>query len=139
VQSYLPVHPDEWDRWSRGAFDLLGAFERRSVHDRATGRVPRGELDEGDPHRPPANGPRGVVHRPLSQVLQTVDLGTVQVALLDTRTRRIHHPVHGTFVDQEFLDEILELARRAEIFVLVMPEPALVRPGCSTTPSPASR
>jgi hypothetical protein len=95
VQSYLPVHPDEWGPWSRAAFDLIGSFETRSVHDRATGRITRGERDDADPLRPPGDGPRGVVHRPLNQVLQTVDLGDVQVALLDTRTRRVrklHHP-----------------------------------------------
>ena len=77
------------------------------------------------------------MHRPLNQVLQTIDLGPVQVALLDTRTRRVRkprHPVLSTFVDEEFLDEMLALARRAEIFVLVMPEPALVRPAwCDST------
>ena len=138
VQSYLPVHPDEWDRWSRGAFDLLGSFETRSAHDRATGHITRGELDEKDRHRPPADGPRGVVHRPLNEVLQTIDIGTVQVALLDTRTRRtrkIHHPVYSSFVDEQYLDGTLELARRAEIFVLVMPEPALVRPAWCDDPT----
>lgn len=131
VQNYLPVHPDEWGPWSRAAFDLIGSFETRSVRDRATGRITRGERDDTDPLRPPADAPRGVVHRPLNQVLQAVDLGDVQVALLDTRTRRVrklHHPVLSTFVDEEFLDGMLDLARRAAIFVLVMPEPALVRP-----------
>ena len=137
VQNYLPVHPDEWGAWSRGAFDLIGSFETRSVRDRTTGRITWGERDDGDPDRPPADGPRDTVHRPLNQVLQTIDLGPVQVALLDTRTRRVRkprHPVLSTFVDEEFLDEMLALARRAEIFVLVMPEPALVRPAwCDST------
>jgi hypothetical protein len=131
VQSYLPVHPDEWGPWSRAAFDLIGSFETRSVRDRATGRITWGERDDGDPQRPPGDGPRGVVHRPLNQVLQTIDLGGVQVALLDTRTRRVrrlHHPTLSTFVDEEFLDATLDLARRAAIFALVLPEPALVRP-----------
>ena len=131
VQNYLPVHPDEWGPWSRAAFDLIGSFETRSVHDRATGCITRGERDDDDPRRPPGDGPLGVVHRPLNQVLQTIDLGDVQVALLDTRTRRVrklHHPTLSTFVDEEFLDAMLDVARQAAIFVLVMPEPALVRP-----------
>lgn len=131
VQNYLPVHPDEWGPWSRAAFDLLGSFETRSARDRETGRITRGERDDADPLRPPADGPRGVVHRPLNQVLQTIDLGDVQVALLDTRTRRVrklHHPTLSTFIDEEFLDAMLDVARRAPIFVLVMPEPTLVRP-----------
>jgi hypothetical protein len=139
VQSYLPVHPDEWGPWSRAAFDLIGSFETRSVRDRTTGRITWGERDDGDPARPPADGPRGVLHHPLNQVLQTIDLGDVQVALLDTRTRRVrklHHPTLSTFVDEEFLDAMLDVARRAPIFVLVMPEPALVRPAWCTSHDP---
>lgn len=131
VQNYLPVHPDEWGPWIRAAFDLVGSFETRSVHDRATGRITLGDRDDDDPRRPPADGPHGVVHRPLNQVLQTIDLGDVQVALLDTRTRRVrklHHPTLSRFVDEEFLDATLALAAQAPIFVLVLPEPALVRP-----------
>jgi hypothetical protein len=131
VQNYLPVHPDEWGRWIRAAFDLVGSFETRSVRDREAGRITWGDRDDDDPARPPRRGPRGVVHRPLNQVLQTIDLGDVQVALLDTRTRRtrkLRHPLMSAFVDEEFLDGMLDVARRAPIFVLVMPEPALVRP-----------
>jgi hypothetical protein len=137
VQNYLPVHPDEWGPWSRAAFDLIGSFETRSVRDRATGRITWGERDDADPLRPPGDGPRGVLHRPLNQVLQTVDLGDVQVALLDTRTRRVRklrHPTLSTFVDEEFLDGMLDVARRAPIFVLAMPEPALVRPAWCDDP-----
>jgi hypothetical protein len=138
VQNYLPVHPDEWSAWSRAAFDLIGSFETRSVRDRTTGRITWGERDDTDPLRPPGDGERGVLHRPLNQVLQTIDLGDVQVALLDTRTRRVrkqHHPTLSTFVDEEFLDELLDLARRAPILVLAMPEPALQRPDRCTDPT----
>ena len=50
------------------AFDLIGSFETRSVRDRDTGRITWGERDDADPLRPPGDGPRGVVHRPLNQV-----------------------------------------------------------------------
>jgi hypothetical protein len=39
-------------------------------------------------------------------------------------------------VDEEFLNEMLESARRAEVFTLVMPEPSLVRPAWCNSQDP---
>lgn len=134
VQSYHPVHPDEWDTWGRAAFDLYGSFQTPSVRDRDTGRITRGELDDDparDPLRPPRHGPAGQVHRPLNQVVQRIDLDQVQVALLDTRTRRTRRtddPRYSAFVDSEYLDQVLAIAAEAPVLVLVTPHPLLVPP-----------
>lgn len=142
AQNYLPVHPDEWDQWSRAAFDLFGSFQTRSVRDRETGRITYGERDDPDadgnprdPRRPPRDTPLYEVHRPLNQVLQTIEIDPVHVALLDTRTRRVrkfHHPLHSNFVDQEYLTELLDFAERAPILFLVLAQPVLRLPvGCT--------
>ncbi|MFP5023351.1 alkaline phosphatase D family protein [Pseudonocardia phyllosphaerae] len=132
VQSYHPVHPDEWDAWSRAAFDLYGSFQTPSVHEYETGRITRGQLDDDDPRRPPRDGPRGEVHRPLNRLVQRIDLGAVQVAMLDTRTRRVRRtddPRYSAFVDDEYLHEVLAVAAEAPILVLVTPQPLLDPPG----------
>lgn len=134
VQSYHPPHPDEWDAWGRSALDLYGSFQTPSVRDRDTGRITRGELDDdpaADPHRPPRHGPPGEVHRPLNQLVQRVDLDEVQIALLDTRTRRTRRtddPRYSAFVDSGHLDQVLAIAAEAPILVLVAPQPMLVPP-----------
>ncbi|MBN9737979.1 MULTISPECIES: hypothetical protein [unclassified Pseudonocardia] len=134
VQSYHPVHPDEWDTWGRAAFDLYGSFQTPSVRDRDTGRITRGELDDdpaADPLRPPRHGPPGEVHRPLNQLVQRIDLDEVQIVLLDTRTRRTRRtddPRHSGFVDAEYLDRVLAIAADAAVLVLVTPQPMLVPP-----------
>ncbi|MBC3193477.1 hypothetical protein H7X46_20660 [Pseudonocardia sp. C8] len=131
VQSYHPVHPDEWDAWGRAAFDLFGSFQTPSVRDRDTGRITRGELDDTDPHRPPRHDPRGEVHRPLNQVVQRIDLDQVQVVLLDTRTRRTRQtedPRYSSFVDDAAVDRVLAIAADAPVLVLVSPQPMLVPP-----------
>ncbi|MBP2366367.1 hypothetical protein [Pseudonocardia parietis] len=134
VQNYHPPHPDEWDAWGRSAFDLFGSFQTPSVRDRDTGRITRGELDDdpaADPLRPPRHGPRGEVHRPLNQLVQRIDLDEVQIALLDTRTRRTRRTDdhrYSAFVDDEQLDRVLAIAAEAPILVLVSPQPLLVPP-----------
>ncbi|PVZ04573.1 hypothetical protein [Actinomycetospora cinnamomea] len=133
-RNHLPVHPDEWGRWSRGAFDLFGSFQTRSVREREGGPITRGEFSDDprrDPTRPPRDGTPGVVHQPLTPPLQIVDLGPVCVSLLDTRTRRTRSRSHARwsrFVDDECLDHLLERAAGADLFVLAMPEPALQAP-----------
>ncbi|MEJ2865906.1 hypothetical protein [Actinomycetospora flava] len=118
-QIYSPVHPNEWDGWSRGAFDLFGSFQTRTRGERVGGTIPLGETAEG--HQPPA-GPE-----PLNDLFQHVDLGPVQVALLDTRTRRSrsHRNAVSQFTDPDALDAMLEVARRAEVFVLAVAQPIL--------------
>lgn len=134
VQSYHPVHPDEWDAWGRSAFDLFGSFQTPSVRDRDTGRITRGELDDDpatDPLRPPRHGPPGEVHRPLNQLVQRIDLDEVQIVLLDTRTRRTRRtddPRYSAFVDPGSLDQVLAIAAEAPVLVLVTPQPMLVPP-----------
>ncbi|MCO1654524.1 hypothetical protein [Pseudonocardia humida] len=129
-QNLLPVHPDEWDDWSRGAFDLFGSFQTRTERDRATGRITLGERP--DPERPPtATVPPHGAHAPLNRVVQHIRLDPVQVVLLDTRTRRVRkhdEPGWSAFVDEPELDRVLQVAAAAEVFVLVMAQPALKRP-----------
>ncbi|WP_214404888.1 hypothetical protein [Pseudonocardia lacus] len=129
-QNLLPVHPDEWDDWSRGAFDLFGSFQTRSERDRETGRITVGDRDDLD--RPPvATVPPHGAHAPLNRIVQHIDLDPVRVVLLDTRTRRVRKhdkPGWSVFVDDPALDEVLEVAREAEVFVLVLAQPALTRP-----------
>ncbi|WFG44953.1 hypothetical protein [Pseudonocardia alni] len=139
VQTYHPVHPDEQGTWARAAFDLYGSFQTPSVRDRDTGRVTRGELDDAatgdpaaaDPHRPPRHDPPGRVHRPLNQLVQRIDLDHLQIAVLDTRTRRTRRtddPRWSGFVDGEALDQVLAIAAEAPVLVLVTPQPLLVPP-----------
>ena len=118
-QIYSPVHPNEWEGWSRGAFDLFGSFQTRSRAERDGGTLPLGETPEG--HEPPA-GPG-----PLNDLFQHIDLGAVQVALLDTRTRRTrsHRNVVAQFTDPDALEAMLEVARRADILVLAVAQPIL--------------
>lgn len=134
VQSYHPPHPDEWDAWGRAAFDLYGSFQTASVRDRDTGRITRGELDDDpatDPHRPPRHDPPHRVHRPLHPLVQRIDLDQIQIALLDTRTRRTRQtgdPRWSGFVDPERLDQVLAIAAQAPVLVLVTASPLLVPP-----------
>jgi hypothetical protein len=128
---HLPVHPDEWGRWSRAAFDLYGSFQTRSVRERDRGPITAGERSEQDPMRPPRDGEPGVIHQPLTPPLQTLDLDPVCVSLLDTRTRRTRSRTHRTwsrFVDDTCLDHLLERAAATDLFVLAMSEPALQAP-----------
>lgn len=129
-QNFLPVHPDEWESWSRGAFDLFGSFQTRSRRDRERGLITRGARDDGDDDRPPTVLRDGM-HEPLNQLLQIIDVPPVRVALLDTRTRRVpkhRHPTRSTFVDEQVLQEMLAAAQEAEVFVLVLAQPALKAP-----------
>lgn len=131
AQNFVPVHPDEWEKWSRGAFELFGSFQTRSVRDRQEGRITGGERDSDDPESPPTDVLDNGVHCPLNQIVQTIDLDPVHVVLLDTRTRRVRRhrdPERSTFVDELFLQQVLEQARAAEIFVLVLSQPVLRRP-----------
>lgn len=131
AQNYLPVHPDEWGTWARAAFDLFGSFQTPSVRDRDTGRISWGARDDNDEHRPPRTTPRYEVHRPLNQLLQTVEVDPIRVALLDTRTRRVrkfHHPLHSTFVDTAALEQLIDYAREAPILFLVLAQPVLRKP-----------
>ncbi|MGQ0575808.1 MAG: hypothetical protein ACT4RN_16630 [Pseudonocardia sp.] len=144
-QNYHPVHPDEWDTWSRGAFDLFGSFQTPSVRDRRArrdprdpdhphGRITRGARDDDattDPGRTPRDGPRGTLHQPVNQLLQTIEIDPLTVVLLDTRTRRTRqrmHPGLSRFVDPEVLDELVEHARAAPVLVVVLAQPVLVAP-----------
>ena len=135
-RNHLPVHPDEWGRWSRAAFDLFGSFQTRSARERAGGPITRGEFSDdpaNDPWRPPGDGPVGVVHRPLTPPLQTVGVDPVRVALLDTRTRRTRSRTNeewSRFVDAEFVDATMAAAAAPEaaVFVLAMSEPLLAAP-----------
>jgi hypothetical protein len=128
-QNYLPVHPAEWEKWSLASFELFGSFQTRSVPDRA-GRPShgaRGELPA--PPRPVLAGPPRI-HPPRNVIVQSVTVGPLEFCLLDTRTRRtrrVRHPYHSGFVDHEFLDEMLARAAAAPVFVLVTPQPLLVR------------
>ncbi|GAA4811658.1 hypothetical protein GCM10023200_56820 [Actinomycetospora chlora] len=132
-RNLLPVHPDEWDRWSRASFDLIGSFQTRSVRDREQGIITRGEWGDDpadDPGRPPRGGPRGVVHQPLTPPVQVVELDPVHVVLLDTRTRRTRVRTDdrwSQFVDPACLDEVVAVAGRAAVLVLALPEPLLRR------------
>jgi len=119
VENYLPVDPDEWHAYARAGFDLFGSFQTRSARDEGEAAITRGERDE---HPVPAPA------EPVNRLLQTIDLDPVRVALLDTRTRRTRrerHPVYSQFVDPDVLDEVIELASRAPIFVLVLAQPVL--------------
>jgi hypothetical protein len=71
-----------------------------------------------------------VVHQPLTPPVQVVDLDPVHVVLLDTRTRRtrVRSNEHWSqFVDPTCLDELLDVAAGAPVFVLALPEPLLQR------------
>ncbi|ANY05606.1 hypothetical protein [Pseudonocardia sp. HH130630-07] len=71
------------------------------------------------------------MHRPLNQVVQRIDLGEVQIVLLDTRTRRTRRtddPRYSGFVDAAQLDQVLAIAAEAAVLVLVTPQPMLVPP-----------
>jgi hypothetical protein len=132
-RNFLPVHPDEWDRWSRASFDLIGSFQTRTVRDREHGVITRGEYGDDradDPQRPPRDGPRGVVHQPLTPPVQIVDIDPVHVVLLDTRTRRTRVPTDerwSQFVDPDCLDHVVDVATVAPVLVLALPEPLLQR------------
>ena len=133
-RNHLPVHPDEWGAWSRAAFDLFGSFQTRSVRDRRDGTITRGEYSddpERDPQRPPRDGAPGVIHQPLTPPVQHLDLDPLHLALLDTRTRRTRSRTNARFsrfVDDRWLDQVLERAGTAPLFVLAMPEPAFQAP-----------
>ncbi|WP_433783323.1 hypothetical protein ACQPX6_25135 [Actinomycetospora sp. CA-101289] len=135
-RNHLPVHPDEWGRWSRAAFDLFGAFQTRSARERDGGPITRGGYSDdpaNDPFRPPADGPVGVIHRPLTPPVQIVDVEPVRVVLLDTRTRRTRSRTNkrfSRFVDDEFVDATVAAATAPEaaVFVLATQEPLLAAP-----------
>ena len=125
AQNHLPVDPDEWGGWSRGAFDLFGSFQTRSRADVADpDAIPAGEGPDGHERPLPGDGP-------LNPLVQHIDLGAVQVALLDNRTRRTRgrRSTISQFTDPAALEEMLRLAARADILVLATAQPVLVAAG----------
>ncbi|MCO1659611.1 hypothetical protein [Pseudonocardia humida] len=122
-QSYLPVHPGEWDAWGLASFELFGSFQASGMR-----ALSRGERDDQLPAGPPEPGTENRIHRPRHPVLQLIDIDPLTIALLDTRTRRtrrVRHPYHSAFVDPEFLDRMLDAAERAPVFVLALSQPVL--------------
>ncbi len=128
-QNYLPVHPAEWGKWSLASFELFGSFQTRSVPDR-DGLPSRGALGDVFPPVRPLRGGPPRIHPPRNVIVQDVTVGPVTFCLLDARTRRtrrVRHPYHSGFVDREFLDAMLARAAEPAVFVLVTPQPLLVR------------
>ena len=125
AQNYLPVSPNEWGGWSRGAFDLFGSFQTRSVADCADpDSIPAGEGPDGHEQPVPHDGP-------LSPLVQHIDLGAVQVVLLDNRTRRTRsrRSTLSQFTDPAALNTTLAIAACTDVLVLATAQPVLVPAG----------
>ena len=110
-----PPNPWEWSTWSRAAYELFASFQTPA---------PDGEVSMGMGDESQTSGPA------LSESLQWVDVDTVRMIVLDTRTRRSRsaHDRRSAFVPAADLDALMERAAGPDIVVLVLAQPVFKPP-----------